>query len=57
MHKTLDFYKLPLENWREVIADEVAYDAIMDRLVYSAKKLKLRGKSLQKKQGAARHKP
>lgn len=26
--------QLPLENWREVITDEVAYDAIMDILVH-----------------------
>jgi DNA replication protein DnaC len=48
--------QLPLENWREVISDEVAYDAIMDRLVHSAMRLELSGDSYRKKQGATGHK-
>ena len=48
--------QLPLENWKEVITDEVAYDAIMDRLVHTAIKLELRGDSYRKSQGQARNK-
>lgn len=43
--------QLPISNWREVIADEVAYEAIMDRLVHGAVKLELKGESYRKKQG------
>jgi DNA replication protein DnaC len=41
--------QLPIANWREVIADEVSYEAIMDRLVHGAVKLELKGESYRKK--------
>ena len=43
--------QLPMANWREVITDEVSYEAIMDRLVHGAVKLELKGESYRKKQG------
>ena len=39
----------------EVITDEVAHDAIMDRLVHTAMKLELRGDSYRRNQGRAKN--
>lgn len=44
--------QLPLENWKEVIDDPVAFEAIMDRLVNSSIKLILKGESYRKKRGS-----
>jgi len=46
--------QLPLSNWREVIDDDVAYEAIMDRLSHSALKLEISGDSYRKRQVKAR---
>lgn len=43
--------QLPLENWREVITDEVAYEAIMDRLIHTDMKIELTGESYRKTLG------
>lgn len=48
--------QLPLENWNEVITDEVAFDAIMDRLVHTAIKLEFKGDSYRRNQGLAKKK-
>lgn len=41
--------QLPLENWKEVIDDPVALEAILDRLIHGAVKLQLQGESMRKK--------
>jgi DNA replication protein DnaC len=41
--------QIPLENWKEVIEDPVALEAIVDRLIYGAVRLKLEGESMRKK--------
>lgn len=41
--------QLPLENWKEVIDDPVALEAILDRLIHGAIKLELKGESYRKK--------
>jgi len=41
--------QIPLENWREVIEDPVALEAILDRLIHGAVRLKLEGESMRKK--------
>jgi DNA replication protein DnaC len=41
--------QIPLENWKEVIEDPVALEAILDRLVHGAIKLNLTGESMRKK--------
>lgn len=43
--------QLPLENWKEVIDDTVALEAIMDRLIHGAIKLEMKGDSYRKKRG------
>lgn len=40
--------QLPLENWTEVITDEVAYEAIMDRLIHTDMKIELKGDSYRR---------
>ena len=43
--------QLPLENWKEVIDDTVALEAILDRLIHGAIKLDITGDSYRKKRG------
>ena len=42
--------QLPLDQWHSSIGDSTMADAIMDRLVHNAYKIKLEGESLRKKQ-------
>lgn len=46
--------QLPLPNWKEVIDDDVAYEAIMDRLTHGALKIEIKGESYRKKQAKTR---
>lgn len=46
--------QLPFENWKEVIDDPVAFEAIMDRLINSSVKLTLKGESYRKR-GSSKH--
>jgi DNA replication protein DnaC len=48
---TLITSQLPLENWREIIDDSVALDAIMDRLIHGTVKIEMKGESYRKKRG------
>jgi DNA replication protein DnaC len=41
--------QIPIENWKEVIEDPVALEAILDRLVHGAIRLNLSGESMRKK--------
>ncbi len=41
--------QIPLENWKEVIEDTVALEAILDRLVHGAIRLNITGESMRKK--------
>ena len=41
--------QLPLTNWKEVIEDAVALEAILDRLIHGAVKIDLSGESYRKK--------
>lgn len=41
--------QLPLENWNEVIPDDVAREAIVDRLIHGSYRLHLEGESMRKK--------
>lgn len=43
--------QLPIKNWREVIEDEVALEAIVDRLIHGSIKLDIEGDSYRKKRG------
>lgn len=40
--------QIPLEQWHELIGDPTLADAILDRLVHNAYKLKLKGESMRK---------
>ncbi len=42
--------QIPINQWHEIIGDPTLADAILDRLVHNAYKLKLRGESMRKKQ-------
>lgn len=44
--------QLPIENWKEVIEDPVALEAIVDRLIHGAVTLTLEGESYRKKRNA-----
>lgn len=41
--------QIPIEQWHELIGDPTLADAILDRLVHNAYKLKLKGESMRKK--------
>lgn len=45
--------QMPLTHWHQVIGDPTLADAILDRLLHNAYKLKLKGESLRKQQTAA----
>jgi hypothetical protein len=42
--------QIPIEKWHEILGDPTFADAIPDRLVHNAYKLKLKGGSMRKKQ-------
>lgn len=42
--------QIPLTHWHQVIGDPTLADAILDRLLHNAYKLKLKGESMRKKQ-------
>jgi DNA replication protein DnaC len=46
---TLVTSQLPVEKWHDMLGDPTFADAILDRLVHNAYKLKLKGASLRKK--------
>jgi len=47
---TLITSQLPLPHWHEAIGDPTLADAILDRLLHNAHKIKLKGESMRKKQ-------
>jgi DNA replication protein DnaC len=49
LKSTLVTSQLPIEHWHEQIGDPTMADAILDRLVHSAHKIKLTGESMRKK--------
>jgi len=46
---TLITSQLPVEKWHEMIGDGTLADAILDRLVHNAHKIKMKGESMRKK--------
>lgn len=48
---TLITTQLPLENWKEVIEDKVALDAILDRLIHGSIKIEIEGDTVRKVRG------
>lgn len=49
LKSTLVTSQLPLDHWHEQIGDPTLADAILDRLVHNAHKIKLKGESMRKK--------
>lgn len=49
LKSTLVTSQLPVEHWHERIGDPTLADAILDRLVHAAHKIKLKGESMRKK--------
>ena len=49
LKSTLMTSQLPVENWHERIGDPTIADAILDRVVHNAHKIKLKGESMRKK--------
>jgi len=47
-HATVVTSQLPTEHWHEAIGDPTLADAILDRLVHNAHRIKLQGKSMRK---------
>ena len=48
LQATIITSQLPLENWHYFIADGTLADAILDRLVHNAYKIKMKGESMRK---------
>lgn len=46
---TLITSQLPVENWHEMIGDGTLADAILDRLVHNAHRVKMKGESMRKR--------
>lgn len=51
---TLITSQLPVENWHETIGDGTIADAILDRLVHNAHKIKMRGESMRKRKAGTK---
>src|SRR6266498_1608218 len=51
---TLVTSQLPVENWHEMIGDGTLADAILDRLVHNAHKIKMKGESMRKRRTATK---
>lgn len=47
-HSTLLASQIPVENWHEAIGDPTIADALLDRLIHNAHKLRLKGDSMRK---------
>lgn len=53
MKSTIITSQLPLTNWKEVITDPVALEAILDRLIHGIK-IEITGESYRRKKGSAK---
>jgi DNA replication protein DnaC len=52
---TLITSQLPVEKWHEMIGDGTLADAILDRLVHNAHKIKMKGESMRKRRMAPKN--
>jgi DNA replication protein DnaC len=48
LHSTIIVGQIPLEHWHQLLGDPTVADAVMDRLVHNAHKIKLDGDSMRK---------
>ncbi|RIV22771.1 AAA family ATPase [Alicyclobacillaceae bacterium I2511] len=51
LHSTVVASQFPIDGWHQVMADPTLAEAILDRLVHNAYKIKLTGESMRKIQG------
>ncbi len=51
LFSTIVTSQLPIKSWYEIVGDPTIADAILDRLIHNAHKIKLEGDSMRKKQG------
>ena len=51
LFSTIVTSQLPIKSWHEIVGDPTIADAILDRLIHNAHKIKLEGDSMRKKQG------
>ena len=49
LRSTIVTSQLPIEKWHAMIGDQTLADAILDRLIHNAHKLKFKGESMRKK--------
>ena len=49
---TLVTSQVPVEQWHELIGEPTLADAILDRLVHTAYKIKLKGESMRKQKAS-----
>lgn len=54
MRSTLVTSQLPIDHWHEMIGDATLADAILDRLVHNAHKIKMRGESMRKRKAGTK---
>lgn len=47
--------QLPIENWHDIIRDPTIADAVLDRLIHNAHKIKLKGESMRKLMGKVKN--
>ncbi len=48
-HITIITSQLPVEAWHELIGEHTIADAILDKLVHTAHRIDIKGKSMRKK--------
>jgi DNA replication protein DnaC len=48
LHSTIIVGQIPVEHWHQLLPDPTVADAILDRLVHNAHKIKLDGDSMRK---------
>ena len=51
LFSTIVTSQLPIKSWYEIVGDPTIADAILDRLIHNAHKIKMKGESMRKKHG------
>ena len=51
LFSTIVTSQVPIKSWYEIVGDPTIADAILDRRIHNAHKIKLKGDSMRKKQG------